>query len=443
MMNKREALYTALGASSLAFAFFWLPVPRLFDVACYLLILLFVPITMTPSNADLRRDPVILLGFAFFLFVVFSIIWHRLTLPDHFPPTTSDRRFLRVLYFVAIAYAISRSSLLTAWRLLWIAFAGLLVYLVVQFDAKEWHNAWQGERVDFGIHNAQHTGIVFATCALALTAFAPRLFIWTKRRWSPAVPLGVILWTLAWLFSFWGVFVSQTRAVWLGLCIMLLMFPALLGMAYLLQGRPKFSLRKPLLASTAAGALLVLLASSFDIPKLVSERLESEKVTWESLRQAASHEEHDLSSIEVRIASWSAAIDWIIERPFMGWGGRGSRPLIDNSDLFSESFKQEYNHLHNSYLQTLVEIGLIGAMFIVVLITLVGRATIKAYQKKQMPLDVFLFAWTFFIFWLVVNLLESYIIFPTGTYLVGIIGGFTYSFCVHQADSISQRSPAL
>lgn len=127
----------------------------------------------------------------------------------------------------------------------------------------------------------------------------------------------------------------------------------------------------------------------------------------------------------------------------MGWGGRGSRPLIDNSDLFSESFKQEYNHLHNSYLQTLVEIGLIGAMFIVVLITLVGRATIKAYQKKQMPLDVFLFAWTFFIFWLVVNLLESYIIFPTGTYLVGIIGGFTYSFCVHQADSISQRSPAL
>src|SRR5690554_2541136 len=98
MMNKREALYTVLGASSLAFAFFWLPVPRLFDVACYLLILLFVPMTVAPSNADLRKDPVILLGFAFFLFVVFSIIWHRLTLPDHFPPTTSDRRFLRVLY---------------------------------------------------------------------------------------------------------------------------------------------------------------------------------------------------------------------------------------------------------------------------------------------------------------------------------------------------------
>lgn len=436
-MNKREALYTALGASSLAFAFFWLPVPRLFDVACYLLILLFVPMTVAPSNADLRKDPVILLGFAFFLFVVFSIIWHRLTLPDHFPPTTSDRRFLRVLYFVAIAYAISRSSLLTAWRLLWVAFAGLLVYLVVQFNPTEWRNAWQGERVDFGIHNAQHTGIVFATCALALTAFAPRLFIWTRRRWGPAAPLGVILWALAWLFSFWGVFVSQTRAVWLGLCVTLLVLPALLGTAYWLQGRPQLSLRKPLLASITAGALLVLLASSFDIPELVSDRLESEKVTWESLRQAASHEERDLSSIETRVASWSAAAGWIMEKPFMGWGGRGSRPLIRNSDLFSDAFKKKYNHLHNSYLQTLVEIGLIGAMFIVALITLVGRATIKAYQQKQMPLDVFLFAWTFFVFWLVVSCFESYIIYPTGTYVIGLVGGFFYSFCLRHRERLA------
>src|SRR5690606_39312725 len=115
-----------------------------------------------------------------------------------------------------------------------------------------------------------------------------------------------------------------------------------------LQGRPGLSLRKPLLASITAGALLVLLASSFDIHELVSDRLESERVTWESLRQAASHEEHDLSSIEVRIASWSAAIDWIMEKPFMGWGGRGSRPLIRNSED-RKSTRLNSSHVKISY----------------------------------------------------------------------------------------------
>lgn len=431
-MCKQKTLYTALGVSSLVFAFFWLPVPRLFDVACYLLILLFVPMTLAPSSRDLRQDPVILLGFSFFLFTIFSIIWHRLTLPDYFPATTSDRRFLRVLYFIAIAYAISRSHVLTAWRLLGAAFAGLLLYLTVQFEPAEWIQGWHGVRIDFDIHNAQHTGIVFSTCALALSVFTARFYSWIKHKPRLAAALGVALWASAWLFSVWGVFVSQTRAVWLGLCVTLVALPVVLGLAYLLHGRPQFALRKLLLSCIAGVALLALLASSLNIPSLVNERLESEKVTWESLRQAAAHKTHDLSSIEVRVASWSAAIDWIMERPLMGWGGRGSRPLIRNSDLFSDAFKKQFNHLHNSYLQTLVEIGLIGSMFIVVLVALIGHATIKAYQQHRMPLDVFLFAWMFFTFWLVVSLFESYIIYPSGTYLVAIVTGFFYSYCIQQ-----------
>lgn len=435
---RSSTFYIALGLASLAFAFFWLPVPRLFDVACYALILLFIPKVLAPSSQDLRRDPVIRLGFFFFLYIVISIIWHRLTLPDYFPDTTSDRRFLRVLYFPAIAYAIVQSPFLSAWRLLAVAFAGLLTYLALTFNPGEWILAWQGERADFGIQNAQHTGVVFATCTLALSAFLPRFYAWTKHKPGPAAPLGVIIWGLAWLFSVGGVFISQTRAVWLALCITLLVLPALLGIAYLLRGRPQLMLRKPLLAIVVGGALLIPLASSFDIPELVSERLESENVTWESLRQAASHEEHNLSSIEIRVASWSAAADWIMEKPFMGWGGRGSRPLIRNSDLFSDDFKKQFNHLHNSYLQTLVEIGLIGSLFIVALMALIGRATIKAYQQQRMPLDAFLFSSLFFIFWLIVNSFESYIIYSSGTYLVTVVAGFAYSFCLRK-----ERYPAI
>ncbi|MCO5786560.1 hypothetical protein DHB74_09385 [Pseudomonas sp. G11-1] len=432
MNNRSKALYTALAISSLVFAFSWLPIPRLFDVACILLILLFVPATMAPGNHELRKDPLILLGMCFFLYIVISIIWHRLTLPDNFPPTTSDRRFLRVLYFIAIAYAISRSGWLRAWHLLAVAFSGLVIYLVISFDQAEWVRAWHGERVDFGIHNAQHTGIVFSTCALALSVFTHRFYLWIKHVPRLTASLCVAFWVSAWLFSVWGVFVSQTRAVWLGLCVTLVLLPAILGLAYLLRGRPQFSMRKPLLVSMVSVALLVLLASSLNLPTLVSERLESENVTWESLRQAAAHEEQDLSSIEIRVASWAAATGWIMEKPFMGWGGRGSRPLIRNSDLFSDAFKKQFNHLHSSYFQTLVEIGMIGAMFIAVLMMLIGRATINAYQQRRMPLDVFLFAWIFFVFWLVVSFFESYVIYPSGTYLVAIVTSFFYSYCIRQ-----------
>lgn len=431
-MNKTKTFYEALSVSSLVFAFFWLPVPRLFDIACIALILLFVPAILLPANGDLRKDPTIRLGMLFFLYLFISIIWHRLTLPDHFPHTTSDRRFLRVLYFIAIAYAISRSRLLTAWRLLAVAFGGLLIYLAISFDKTEWVLAWDGQRADFGIHNAQHTGIVFATCALALSLFTPRFFAWIKGSPPLLASGGALLWLAMLSFSLWGVFVSQTRAVWLGLSFTLLLFPGILLFAYSLRGKLRLSPRKFLSSGIAGIFLLGLLAAGLNIPGLVSERLSAEKVTWESLRLAASHEDQELTSTGVRVASWSAAADWIMEKPFMGWGGRASRPLIRQSDLFSDAFKKNYNHLHNSYLQVLLEIGLIGAAFIAGLMILIGRACIKSYQHHSMPLDVFLFSWVFFIFWLVVNIFESYVIYSSGTYLIAIITGFFYSFCIEQ-----------
>lgn len=441
MTDRQQALYTALGTGALAFAFFWLPVPRLFEFAGYLLILLFVPMALSPSSRDLRRDPVVGLGLAFFLYILLSIIWHRYTLPDHFPSTTSDRRFLRVLYFVAIAYAVARSRVLSAWRLLGVAFAGLLVYLVGQFDAAEWGRAWRGERIDFGMQNAQHTSIVFATCVLALSLFTPRFYRWTKTLRRITASLYAVLWSGALLLSVWGVFVSQTRAVWLGLGLAILLLPGIHRLACRLQGRTPPALRKPLLIGVAGAVLLGVLASSFTSLEL-DPRFDAEKVTWDSLRQAAMHADRDLNSIEIRVASWSAAVGWIREKPFMGWGGRGSRPLIDHSDLFSEAFKQQFNHLHNAYLQVLVEIGFIGAMFIAVLMALVGRASIQSYRRQRMPLDVFVFAWSFFLFWLVVSLFESYIIYQSGTYLIAIITGFVYSWCVRQPPTGRGRAAA-
>lgn len=444
IMERKNILHGALAFTTFLFAIAWLPAPDLFDVACILLILLFVPIVLLPRSTDLRRDPLVRLGLLFFGYIVVSIIWHRMTLPDIFPPTTSDRRFLRVLYFIALAYTIVWNRWLSAWHLLLIAISGLLLYLAWTFDLAEWQAGWQGERIDFGIHNAQHTGVVFATCALGLGIFTPRFVAWGRGMPAMIRVLGLSVWAAVLLLSCWGVLVSQTRAVWLGLMITLLCLPVIFVFAHMLRGKPAFSLRKSALVGLSGIGLLALVAVWMDVPRIIGERLEAEVVTWEELKEIAAHESQDRSSIKDRVATWSAAVGWIAERPLMGWGGRGSRPLIDHSPLFSERFKETYNHLHSSYLQVVLEVGLIGAGFLLALITLVGRACIKAFQRGDMPLDVFLFGGLFFAFWLVVNIFESYIIFPTGTYVVAIVTGFLYSFClISPTRPAERRGPAL
>lgn len=422
----------ALAASSFCFAFFWLPAPRIFDIACILLILLFVPAALSRANYDIRNDAVARTGILFFLYIVLSIIWHRFTLPDYFPNTTSDRRFLRVLYFVAIAYAIAYGRFIAAWQVLAAALGGLFLYLLFTFDPTEWQRAWQGERVDFGIHNAQHTGVVFATSTLALSFLTPRFFTWLRGTSTMKLRTGACLWIAALVFSVWGVIVSQTRGVWLGLGICVLALPGVLLIAHNLRRRPRFSLRKYVVIGVAGATFIGALIAACGLPDVLSQRLSAEKITLEHLRLAASHEDQPVTSIGIRVASWSAATDWIMERPLMGWGGRGSRPLIRHSELFSDWFKKTFDHLHNSYLQTLVEIGLLGAAFIVTIIFLTGRACMRSYKSGSMPLDVFLFAWAFFIFWAIVNFFESYIIYPSGTYLVAIVAGYFYSFCIDQ-----------
>lgn len=440
MTLSHKALNSFLAISSLAFAFFWLPAHDLFDGACNLLIILSVIAILMPSNTDLRKNPVVLLGILFVAFLAFSIVWHRITLPESFH-TGRVRKLLSVFYFVPIAYAIIRSSLLTRWRLLSAAFAGLAVYLILNFNAEEWKHAWQGQRVDFGIYNAQHTGIIFATCALVFSVFASRFFHWAKERPGPVAMVCLLAWSISLLFSFWGVFITQTRAVWLALSCTLLALPFLIGWSYTLRKHAQIPLRKPLLGIFAFAAIFTVFSYSFDVPELVEKRLAQEKTSWESLRLAASHETVNLTSIGIRVASWSAASEWIMERPLMGWGGRGPKELIRQSDYFSDSFKEQFGHLHNSYIEVLVKTGILGALFIIALIFFLGRESIKSYKQGSTPTDVFIFSWLFFIFWLIVNIFESYIFYSSGIYLVALVAALFYSFCLPQKQaSQSSRS---
>lgn len=432
MNSYHRVLSTLTTISSICFAFFWLPYYKIFDFFCNILILTFFLQLLLPKNTKLRKDPLVRLGTLFFIYLIITIIWHKISLPADTPRIGDTRKYLRIFYFIPIAYAISYSKFLDPWRFLATAFSGLVIYLIINFDLAEWERAWNGYRVDFGIENAQHTGIVFATSFIAFTVFTMRFLNWSKK-FPLFVFIGsLISWFSALLLCFWIVFVSQTRAVWLGLFVSALIIFLFISVIYIKRNYSTINWYKYSAVLTGIILTSILLGYSFNTQELIIKRLTSEKVSLESLHLAASHEKKQMTSFEGRVASWAAAPEWIMEKPFMGWGRRGAKNLIQQSDNFNEKFKNRYGHLHSSYLEVLVDLGLIGSGFIITIIFLFGHSINKNYKKGKTPTDVFIFSWAFFLFWLIVNIFESYIIFSSGYYLIAIVAAFSYSFGIEK-----------
>ena len=239
-----------------------------------------------------------------------------------------------------------------------------------------------------------------------------------------------------------GVLFTQVRAVWLGLAIAL--SAGLLIYFILARRRPG---AHPVVNITLTSCLLLMvlvttaLLEFTDIGKRIESRLAISEETIEELQQALSLDSVPMTSSSVRVASWVAGFRWFVERPLLGWGPGTTDDLIDQSSLFSPSFKSQFGHLHNSYMETLVALGLVGTLILATLTLWIGWTTIRALKTKAMPMDAFVFSWVFFGYWLVVNVFESYIMFNTGHFLVACVGAFVYAFYLNSSVTGRASSP--
>jgi O-antigen ligase len=316
------------------------------------------------------------------------------------------------------------------------ASAGLFVHLSF-VPADVWSAGWQGERVDFGFRNAQHTSVIFGTALLVGVFFLPRAFSLPFRMRILALPLlvGLIL------LMIFGVITTQTRAAWLGLSLSAIVLSLICAVA-LLTGR--YSLRWRALTWAATIGVGIFFAGSVMLYFMGSsaiQHLSAETVDGATIKEMAQLKTVH-SSIGVRIGSWSAAREWIAERPVFGWGGDGGSKLIKQSPHFDEEFKSRYGHFHNSYLETLVSVGGAAVVCMVVIVFLIAWRTITAWRQRRIPNDVFLFSCAFFLFWAVANVFESYIMYDSGLFLNATIGGFVYSWYLrsqHDRTELKKR----
>ncbi|MDR2014145.1 MAG: O-antigen ligase family protein [Azoarcus sp.] len=372
------------------------------------------------------KDRLIWLCALLALILVVGYIWQCFSVPEELFNGSKARKFLPAFcFFVVMAYGISAAPKVSPFFLLITAGTGLLFHLS-SVPADVWMAAWQGKRLDFGLANAQHAGVIFSTALLAGVFFLPRTSSLPFKARMLVLPLlvGFIL------LMVFGVIATQTRAVWLGLAlsvISLLLFCAV----PLLTGRCSVHWRA--LAWVAATGVGILLAGSvmlYFMGGSVTQRLSAETIDTATIKEMAQLKTVKHSSVGIRIGSWSAAREWIAERPVFGWGGCEVSKLIKQSPHFDEDFKKEFKHLHNSYLETLVNVGSAAFICMIAIAFLVAWRTIMTWRQGQMPTDVFLFSCAFFLFWLTVNIFEPYIINAAGFFLNAVIGGFVCSWCL-------------
>ncbi|WP_295800677.1 O-antigen ligase family protein [uncultured Microbulbifer sp.] len=301
-------------------------------------------------------------------------------------------------------------------HLLWaVALVGLLLSpWIAGGGFAEWQRGLSGERIDFNLLNAQHTAMLFGTAALGLLAFAPRLLTAPRCSW-----LCRGLWLLALATCIAAIITTQTRGVWAGFVVAL----AVLAIAAVVALRQRFKAQRKLIASSAIAACLCALALGyFTLGDIVNKRLAVEHETLQLVQQG-DLDKVPYTSAGIRLHTWEVALQWIGERPLVGWGGNGRSLIFDHSTRLPEDIKQRFGHLHNSYLDLLVNFGLLGLALLAALVYWLVSRCLRYYRAGLLPGSSLVFCLSFATFFGVINLFESYLFYDSGRLVLAIVGG--------------------
>jgi O-antigen ligase len=330
---------------------------------------------------------------------------------------------LKLYLFLPLAWW-TGGSWLGARRMLAIAFLGLLTAIALDPHLMQSLNLlWSGTRIDFNIHNAQHGALFFGLVLLfPLCSFMQREQGKPVSRWANTLLL------IAGLIGLAGLVGTQTRAAYVGL-----MACGLVALVQLIRQRKPSAQNR---ISMAKGALIFALISgllTWSAKDILYDRVVVEKSTI-SMLLSGNLEEIPFGNIGIRIHSWVEALKWIAERPITGWGRKARSDVIRLSDRFPDNLKAQFGHLHNDYLEILLGFGAVGFFYLCILWIVLLRRIKLAADK-----DLYAFALYSSVFFLVLNLFESFFVKSSGEFAVTLFMAAGYS--QYLAKTLDDRPP--
>jgi O-antigen ligase len=331
---------------------------------------------------------------------------------------------LKLFLFLPLAWWIGGSRA-GAVRMLTIAFLGLITAVALDPNLMQsLKMLWSGQRVDFGIHNAQHGALFFGLVILfCICSLSQRI------QNEPTAKRVNALLILACLVGLTGLVGMQTRAAFLGLFAC--------GLVALVQGFRQGNIFTQKNRFTAKGALFLALIAGllvWSASEILSDRLSADKPTIQALLTGNLDEVPFNSSVGIRVHSWAQSIKWIAERPVTGWGLKARSDVIQLGEGHSldEIKAAGYGHLHNGYLEIVLGFGAVGFIFVCILwVVLLRRIKLAASE------DLYAFALYSSIFFLVLNLFESFFIYWSGEFSMALF--MAAGYCQYLARSLDSK----
>lgn len=381
----------------------------------------FVSIYKAPRSA--KRDPAWYFIIAAIAISLFIYLWSNAIFPEYGEHHPSTGKLLSLCLFFPVAWWLGGDAR-NVLNLLMFAVIGFFVDLLLNGSWTDFAAGIAEKRVDFNMQNAQHAAIFFSVSFIGWLLFVRRVIGTEVGRLKG---IRILIWIFGIFFLGAGCIVTQTRSAWYGVAV------ALLFVAFIVLLNRKYALRQMFVGF--ATIVIVLAALLYPMSNMVSNRLSQETDVMHQLL-AGDIENMPYSSIGIRVHTWVEAWKWIRQRPITGWGGNIKADVFAESDTLPTWVVERFGHFHNSYIEILLSYGIIGILFVTALFYFIARHTWLAWRAGLMPSDIFLFGVAFLIFWLLVNMTESYLMGRTGVYLMGLVGGSLYTFSLSERQKL-------
>ena len=329
----------------------------------------------------------------------------------------SATQLVKLTFFMVMGFWLG-GNLNSIYLFLFLSALGLVASIFQSDFVSEFSKIINGNRVDFDLHNAQHTSMFFGLLLIGVLSQVNRVASFDKKN---ILSWGLFLSLLCvGLLAVLIIIGAQTRGAWLAFLVVLAVYFVSLI----------FKLNVKVL-SISLFLLLITAVLIFRFSDVLQERV-SKEIGVVSVFLEKGLESVPYSSIGTRLHTWDVALDKIAEHPFIGFGAKARKGVIRDSIKLPDHIKNTYGHFHNSYIEFTLAYGLIGLGFLLYLFIWTNYRMYQLTKKDGRYQSIWYFTFYGTIFMAVINVFESFVFFWSGIYAMSVLLAPAYS--LHLAD---------
>lgn len=346
--------------------------PAAAEMATVLLLLAFM--AASRRARALLQEPIVVLALAGACYGLLHTLIAGMFAPQHAGLYwVGLASWLKLLLFIPFAF-FSRGDERKLDVLLLLLLCGLLLRMLFRMD-------WLTLLVDPGQILDLRPGFGLPALAFALYSGAGLIGLATvgrrlldRRAGAPTRdPLPVAFWILATCVLLLGLGLASARSGWLALVVAM---PIALWVARV-ETSPDQGRTRPWL-KVAAGLAVVTLV-------MLSSQRTFERAAWELAALTASvsgGEQSPLTSDRVRLNGLRVGVEAWLQHPFFGWGANATGGILESGDPEGLRFHDSkgLEHLHNTYLEILVQFGAVGLLLVAALLLVFAHRLRRSYQ---------------------------------------------------------------